>query len=181
LLIPTTLPLLPGVELRTPAPDDAAEVAAVVRENFAHLEPWMGWVRPDYGMDDALQWMAEGSELQRLIVRDGRPAGTIGFHQVDGLNHATSIGYWLAAEAQGHGIVTTAVRELCRLAFEAGIHRIELRAAPHNRRSRAVAERCGFSVEGVAREAEHVGGGFRDLVVYSLLAPSGGRSTFSEG
>ena len=157
---------------------DADELGRVIEANLAHLRPWMGWVHPyDRTATHAYVEVAERdagamTAAQFVLVRAGAIAGTIGFHGFDWGNRATSIGYWLAADAQGAGLVTTAVRALCDHAFrEWGMHRVQLRAAPGNVRSRAVAERCGFAEEGVAREAEYVGGVYRDLVVYSLLAP----------
>ena len=150
--------------------DDADEVVAVVRANHEHLAPWMGWVHPEYGHDDFDRWRSVDHSSLAFIV-DGRFSGTIGFNRSDPQNRSTAIGYWLAADVQGRGIVTTAVRELTRYGFDVlELHRVELRAAPDNTRSRAVAERCGFTYEGLAREAEYVGGRFRDLCVYGLLA-----------
>jgi ribosomal-protein-serine acetyltransferase len=166
LLIPTTLP---SVQLRRPTPDDADELVALVRANLDHLSPWMPWAHPDYGREDVERWLSAGDDAF-LIVHDGAVAGTIGFNRPEPMNRSASIGYWLAADAQGHGIVTEAVRALTRHAFDNDVHRIELRASPANLRSQAVAERCGFRFEGVAREAERVGGSFRDLRVYALLA-----------
>jgi ribosomal-protein-serine acetyltransferase len=50
------------------------------------------------------------------------------------------------------------------------MNRVEVRAGVENLRSRRVAERLGFSLEGVMREAERVGGRFVDHAVYSILA-----------
>jgi ribosomal-protein-serine acetyltransferase len=161
---------LPNVELRDPTPGDADAVVALVRANLDHLAPWMGWVHPGYGHADYDRWLA-AEAVNFLIVRDGAVVGGIGLNRGDPQNLSTAIGYWLAADAQGHGVVTAAVRALAGHAFEAlHVHRLELRAAPGNLRSQAVAERCGFRFEGVAREAEYIAGEFRDLRVYALLA-----------
>jgi len=64
-----------------------------------------------------------------------------------------------------------AVRALVDHAFGTWrLHRVEIRAAVDNTRSRAIPERLAFTQEGVAREAEQVGGRYVDQVVYSTLA-----------
>ena len=95
----------------------------------------------------------------------------IGFHKVDWVNRATSIGYWLAAASQGRGIVTEAVRALTGYAFDVWeLNRVEIRAAVGNGRSAAIPLRLGFVEEGVARQSERHGDSFKDLAVYSMLA-----------
>ena len=82
------------------------------------------------------------------------------------------LGYWLARDAQGRGLITRGVAAMLDHAFGPWrLHRVEIRAAPDNARSRAVPERLGFTLEGRLRDAERHPGGFRDLVVYALLAP----------
>ncbi len=174
MLIPATLPLTDDAHLRPLRHDDGPAVEALVVANLEHLRPWMPWAQFGYEpswIGIAVAEMELGQSANFVFVHAGEPAGTIGFHGFDRINRATSIGYWIAASAQGHGLVTAAVRALAGLAFEQwGLHRIQLRAAVDNARSRAVATRCGFTEEGVARDAELIDGRFRDLVVYSLLA-----------
>lgn len=105
----------------------------------------------------------------------------VGFRSVDWRNRSTTIGYWLAADAQGRGTMTTAVRALVDHAFaEWNLHRIELQCAPANHRSRAIPERLGFREEATLRETEWVGGRYLDRVVYGMLTTEWARGA-SEG
>jgi ribosomal-protein-serine acetyltransferase len=170
---------LPGGRLlRLPADADAAEMSALIRANFDHLAPWMPWARPDYSREDALDFirraaaqLADDNGLQTVIVERGRIVGTAGFHGVSWERRATSIGYWLAADRQGRGIMTETVRVLVDHAFGPWqLNRVEIRAAVENERSRAIPKRLGFSEEGTLRQVEFVRGRFLDHVVYSMLA-----------
>ncbi len=63
-----------------------------------------------------------------------------------------------------------AVRLLARWAFaELGLARLELTCGPDNEASQHVAERCGFSREGLLRSHVPFKGARRDSVIYSLL------------
>jgi ribosomal-protein-serine acetyltransferase len=169
-----------GARLRPLEESDAGELFALTDRNRAHLEPWLPWVPLTTSPDDTLQFIRatrrqleddEGMQLA-LVDADGAIAGVAGFHRFDWPNRATTIGYWLAADRQGRGLMTEAVRALVAHAFdERGLHRIEIAAAFDNVRSRAIPERLGFRQEGVRREAERHGERYLDLVVYALLAP----------
>jgi ribosomal-protein-serine acetyltransferase len=167
-----------GGHLRLPEETDAEELFALVDRNRAHLEPWLPWVPSTRSPDDTLLFVrlvrrqvAENNGLQTVIVLDGAIVGVVGFHRVDWMNRATSIGYWLAADRQGRGTMTEAVRALVDYAFGTlDLHRIEISAAVGNARSRAVIERLGFREEGVRRDAERHGDGYLDIVLYAMLA-----------
>jgi ribosomal-protein-serine acetyltransferase len=67
--------------------------------------------------------------------------------------------------------MTRAVSALIDHAFgPLGMHRVEIRSAVSNDRSRALCERLGLVEEGVLREAEAFTDRYHDLVVYSALA-----------
>ena len=76
----------------------------------------------------------------------------------------------LVSAGQGH--VSEAVQQLCALAFDRlTARRVEIRCDTINLRSRAVAERCGFELEGVLRrDVLGVDGQPRDTAVYARLA-----------
>jgi ribosomal-protein-serine acetyltransferase len=67
--------------------------------------------------------------------------------------------------------MTKSCRALVEHAFrELRLNRVEIFCAVDNRRSRAIAERLGFTLEGTHRQAEWVHDHFKDLVAYSMLA-----------
>ena len=81
------------------------------------------------------------------------------------------VGYWLREDQQGQGIVTRAARAILAFGFnELGLERIELRCAVENQKSRAIAERLGFTREGTLRQAHRVGERNSDQALYALLA-----------
>jgi ribosomal-protein-serine acetyltransferase len=89
--------------------------------------------------------VADNDGFQTAIVCDGRIVGAVGFHGIDWDNRSSSIGYWLDAGHQGRGIMTSAVRALVDHALRGWeLNRVEIRAAPDNRRSRAIPERLGI-------------------------------------
>jgi ribosomal-protein-serine acetyltransferase len=166
-----------GCRLRALSDSDAPELFALVDANRAHLEPWMPWVPNHRDARTSLEFIrsarrqvADNDGLQLAIVDpDGRLAGVVGFHSVDWRRRTTSIGYWLAADRQGHGTMTSAVRALVGHAFDTwGLKRVEIRAATDNLRSRAIPERLGFRREGVAQRAERVGNRYHDHVIYGM-------------
>lgn len=172
-----TCALHDGISLRLAEEHDAEELDAVIEANREHLARWLPWAaaqtleatREFIGV--TRRQIAENNGLQTLITVDGAIAGMVGLHGIDWQHRGTSVGYWLAAEAQGRGAVTAAVRAYTTYALEAlGLERMELRAAVENARSRAVAERLGFTFEGVRRHAELVGERRLDHAVYSMLA-----------
>ena len=174
---------MPRIELTPPAllrpliAADAPELHALVERNRSGLVRWMPWAADQTlaGTEEFIRRAADqelaGNGFQCALVDDGPIAGVAGFHGLDRANAATTIGYWLDADHRGRGLMSQAVRALLGHAFGVlELHRVELRVAPDNGPSQALAERLGFSAEGVAREAERFGREHRDLVVYSLLA-----------
>jgi RimJ/RimL family protein N-acetyltransferase len=80
-------------------------------------------------------------------------------------------GYWTVAEHRGRGFTAEALRLLCAWAFDMlGLRRMELVVDPANTGSRRVAERAGFTVEGVLRQRSVHRGVPVDDVIYGLLA-----------
>ncbi|WP_203453757.1 GNAT family N-acetyltransferase [Jiangella aurantiaca] len=85
---------------------------------------------------------------------------------------AGKLGYLIAAEHWGHGYATEAAAAMLDLAFgPLGLHRVSAAIGPDNAASIAVAERLGLVLEGRMRENVFTNGGWRDSLLYSVLAP----------
>jgi ribosomal-protein-serine acetyltransferase len=107
---------------------------------------------------------------QTAIWVDGALCGSLGCHPIDWANRTSSIGYWIAPDRQGRGVVTKSCAVILDYLYEElGLHRVEIRCGTGNLRSCAIPERLGFRREGVAREAQWVSGRWIDLVVWSML------------
>lgn len=81
--------------------------------------------------------------------------------------------YWLASDAQGHGLVTRAVDALCRVAFSEQLgffEHVEICAAEQNHKSRAIPERIdGFFHLPTVRDWGPTGGVHGDVKLVSYV------------
>lgn len=112
---------------------------------------------------------ADGLELG--LWWRGALRGMVGIHSVRQTPKRGSLGYWLAPEAEGNGLVTRALRTLIDKGFrDLGFARLDIRAEPENARSRAVAEHLGFRFEGVLPVSAGARERFVDHAVYGMLA-----------
>ncbi len=166
-----------NVALRQIAEEDAEELTDLIDRNRTHLKEWLPWLDNSTDIHDTARFIGRSLEqaddangVTLGIFANGRLAGIIGEHYVDSLNHRTEFGYWLDWEHQGRGIVTRSTARLTDYAFtNQGCNRVMLHCAVGNVKSRAVAERLGFVLEGILREAEWLYDHYVDLAVYSML------------
>ncbi|MFF8773086.1 GNAT family N-acetyltransferase [Kitasatospora sp. NPDC015120] len=172
------VPLAENAELRPLEPWQAPEYLEHIERGRAHIDAWIGWAALATDLDSAREVLQRYADRQaadtaRLygIWRDGTLVGGTMFVQFDARNGTCEIGVWTEPAGQGHGLVTAAVRHLVDYAFTVrGMHRIEWHNRPENLRSRSVAQRLGFTLEGVLRESYLHGGVHHDGEVWSLLA-----------
>lgn len=166
-----------GVELRSLEAGDAQELHALIEANREHLARWLPWVKPGRTLDDTKSFIA-GTVLEEGRT-GGIAAGILVARSLAGVCHLRAdplrrfgdVGYWLAAEHEGKGLMTRAAAALLDHAFdELGLGKIEIHCAPGNVKSRAIPERLGFTLEGVLRAREWLHDHFEDHVVYGILA-----------
>jgi RimJ/RimL family protein N-acetyltransferase len=128
-----------------------------------------------YGVDDARAWLtrcetawAEGAAPFGVVDRDSgevAAAITLWVHGKVG-----ELGYWAAPAYRGRGYVPRAVNLICEWGFgELELPRLQLTTFPGNSSSERVAEKCGFSREGVLRSWLEQRGERRDVTMWSRL------------
>jgi RimJ/RimL family protein N-acetyltransferase len=162
------------VALRHWLEDDAPAIVECV-DGDPDITLWLDLVPQPYTLEDARSYIAgtAGVEQETFAVTDaesGRILGAIGLgHSVDGV---CEIGYWIRADARGRGATTRALVLLSREALgREGVERVQLRADVENVSSCRVAEKAGFTREGVLRSAHWNArlGRRQDWAMYSLL------------
>jgi len=115
-----------------------------------------------------------GTEALAMAVHEkpsGRLIGTCAFSQLDADNGSALFHITIGEkDAWGHGYGTEATWLMLRHAFEAlGLHRIALYVFEFNERAIRAYERCGFVIEGRARESIWRDGRWWDELAMSVL------------
>lgn len=165
------------IELRLLQQKNDDEIFRLVDRSRPYLGRFLPWVEGVASAEDYkqiiplwLQQFADNKGFQSGIFYKGNFVGMIGFHPIDWGTNMTAIGYWLAEEHQGKGIMTCCCQKVMEIGFlEYGLNRLEIRCDPENVKSRAIPERLGFVQEGVLRKSTIQNGVYRDSVVYGLL------------
>lgn len=177
------LTVKPGLELRPYELSHAPTVFARVDAERQYLREWLPWVDSTQSVADSEEFIRGSREKWATgawdagIWVDGAYAGGLGLHYLDTVNRKTEIGYWLSAACTGRGLMTECCRAVINELFRAGVNRIEIRCATENRRSRAIPEHLGFTLEGIAQEALWLHDRHVDVAVYALLAADYRRSS----
>jgi ribosomal-protein-serine acetyltransferase len=165
------------VDLELAEEHHAQAIFDLTERNREHLGPWMPWVATTTTVADTMGFLtfirgeyAAGRAFHVNVRYRGTIVGGAGL-RIDRNNLAAEIGYWIDSGHTGKGIVTRAARALTTAAFaEFGLNRVTIRAGVENAASRAIAERLGFTFEGVQRAGEKIGDRFVDHAVYAMLA-----------
>jgi ribosomal-protein-serine acetyltransferase len=163
--------------LRPISDSDVQPLFEAVDRNRAHLRRFLPWLDSTREAADieafrtrTLEQERDGIGLTRVIETAAAIGGIVGFNHIDLFNRRAELGYWIDRTLEGRGICRQSCSALIRYAFEElDLNRIAIAAAVDNRRSRALAERLGFTQEGVRREAEWLYDHFVDHAMYGLL------------
>ena len=105
------------------------------------------------------------------ITLDDKVIGSIGVFRQQNIHRQTAeMGYYIAEEYWGKGIMTDAVKQICEYVFKnSDILRIYAETFAYNTGSCRVLEKAGFQYEGTLRNNAVKNGKVIDMKMYSLL------------
>lgn len=105
------------------------------------------------------------------ITADDKVIGSIGVFRQANIHRLTAeLGYYIAEEYWGNGIMTEAVQQICRHVFaNSDIVRIYAEPFAYNSASCRVLEKAGFQYEGTLRKNAVKNGKVVDMKMYSRL------------
>jgi RimJ/RimL family protein N-acetyltransferase len=136
------------------------------------------WTYLPYGpfadVDAMRSWLqtltASRDPLFFAVVRDGSPVGMTSFLNIDTTMRRLELGHiWFGPSAQRTEANTEAAFLMLAWAFRAGYRRAEWKCDALNARSRAAAERLGFTFEGVFRRHMITKGRNRDTAWFAVV------------
>ncbi len=173
----TTLELQPWLTLYPIALSHALALTALIQKNFHHLQEYLPAVAAMTSLTEvqehinaSIEKKFKGELLDWHIFADGVLCGSVRVNRIERADRKASLAYFLDANYQGRGIVTRSGRAVIEVCFkELELNRLELRCVTTNASSVAVAERLGFTREGVLRQDEFLNGQFVDHYLYALL------------
>ena len=171
-LIDVPMPIrTPRLTIRPKQIGDGAIVFAAVMETWQELNQWMRWAESrDAFTPESLEirnrhvmasfLLRESIELIGIETQTGEAVVWCGFHDIDWQARQCDTGFWVRKSAQRRGIATETANALVRYGFGAlGMQRIGLTHSRGNEFSRRIAEKLGFTLEGIQQKANLLPGG----------------------
>ncbi len=167
-------------ELRPFQKRDAEPLYEAVTVSIPELSQFLPWASRAYGRIDSTRFTRDSIRAFReqrafdfaIRHRDDsrRHIGNVSIWFVSRGFRSGEVGYWVRSDESRTGIATEVAARMVQVGFEElRMHRIILRIAVGNQPSERVAEKLGFTREGILREELEVHGKWLDHTAYSLL------------
>lgn len=130
-----------------------------------------------YTEKDAVEYITamlsadENETFAFAITIDDKVIGSIGAFRQGNIHRRTAeLGYYLAEDNWGKGIMTQAVKQICNYVFDkSDVIRIYAEPFAYNTASCRVLEKAGFQYEGTLRKNAVKNGRVVDMKMYALL------------
>lgn len=177
------MPHFSGLPLRTPrlllrptTPADAPALLALHADpevmRYWGTGPWTSLDEAHASIARDVAGLQQGTSLRLVLERleDAAFLGHCSLFAFAEPSRRAEVGYCLARDAWGKGLMGEALTALLRYGFEAlGLNRVEADIDPRNAASARSLERLGFVREGLLRERWIVGAEVSDTALYGLL------------
>ncbi|MBE6443437.1 MAG: GNAT family N-acetyltransferase [Alphaproteobacteria bacterium] len=155
-----------------------AELWAEIDKNRHFLRQYLLWVDKTNSIDDCTSatdmftnlWQNNENYAYSIVLKaTGKAIGSIDIHNIDCKNNSADIGYWLAEEYNGQGLVSRAVKLIEKEAFSRGIHRLVIAVQEGNTPSSRVAERNNYIYEGLLKDALYKYGTYYNEKIFAKI------------
>lgn len=164
-----------ATELTRISMHDADDIFRLIDQNRDKLRQWLPFVDATHTAENTRAFInslqsQHSREMVFTITYESKIAGLIGFKDIDRANKKLEIGYWLAPQYEGRGLVTESCRTLISKAFEnMKMNRVQIKCGVGNERSSRIPKKLGFRFEGIEHEGERHQDRYIDLEVYGML------------
>lgn len=158
---------------------DVGALHEAISTSIDELQPWLPWVEGyDRGVSQRFTRESVSAWAERrafdFTVRPiddlDRHLGNVSIWSTSQQNAIGEVGYWIRSDETGKGFGAEATTRVTQVGFEEmGLHKIQLRIAVGNVRSERIAERLGFTQEGVLRDEVKIADRWLDHTVWSML------------
>ena len=160
---------------------DSATLNDAIRVSLPDLNEWLPWARTNYQSGDATAFIRDSLQAWkeerawdytiRFKSEPDRHVGNLSMWTVSKLGKSAEIGYWVRSDETSKGICTEAAEAILGEAFGTlKYHKVIMRIAVGNDASNRVAEKLGFTKEGILREELLIRGNWVDHSLWSLLS-----------
>jgi RimJ/RimL family protein N-acetyltransferase len=153
----------PVVSLRPFTPDDVPAVTAACQD--PEISRWTASIPFPYEERHARGWIAqhdgfwsrrERAPFAIVSSATGTFLGNISFTSFDWSERTAIVGYWVAKEARGRGVATSALVMMCAWSYQTlDLSAIILDTLVGNRASERVAEKAGFLASEIIKDYRH--------------------------
>ncbi|QJD83224.1 GNAT family N-acetyltransferase [Cohnella herbarum] len=167
--------------IRMPMPGDGRIVYNAIQESIHEFKEWLPFAQGEQSEQNTEVNIREAhirfikrEDLRLLIFlkETNQFIGSFGLHNPNWGLPKFEIGYWIDTRYSGKGYMTEAVQGISDFAFnELKARRLEIRCDNLNAKSKAVAVRSGFSLEGILRNEDRSvkGNQLRDTCIYAKI------------
>lgn len=142
-------------------PEQADRLFELTDKNREYLGEFLSW--PPYvktvddsrkHIEETIQKRTEGVSYTYGVEVDGVIVGDTSIRNLNEVEKTPEIGYWMAPDYAGRGLMTKAVQALTDYGLRSlGLEKINIRAEPKNIGSNKVAEKAGYTQ--VGKDIEH--------------------------